>query len=69
MKIEYDKLCGMVYGRLTIIGFNGIINKKPYVICKCSCGNTVVVNLYSLRSGNTKSCGCIRSELLSKTKL
>lgn len=28
MKIEYDKLCGMVYGRLTIIGFNGIINKK-----------------------------------------
>lgn len=28
MKIEYDKLCGMVYGRLTIIGFNGIINKN-----------------------------------------
>lgn len=66
MRIEYDKLCGMVYGRLTVIGFKGTINKKPYVICKCSCGNTVVVNLYSLRSGNTKSCGCIRSELLSK---
>lgn len=31
-----------------------LLIKKPYVMCKCSCGNTIVVNLCSLRSGTRK---------------
>jgi hypothetical protein len=27
-------------------------------LCKCDCGNEVVVTTGNLRSGNTKSCGC-----------
>ena len=30
--------------------------------CKCDCGNTVVVRGENLKSGNTRSCGCIEKE-------
>jgi len=32
-------------------------------MCKCSCGNTKVIDQNSLRSGKTQSCGCIRKEV------
>ena len=31
-------------------------------LCRCDCGVEVVVRGYSLRSGNTKSCGCLSRE-------
>ena len=38
-------------------------DKTPVVMynCICSCGEKIVVSANNLRSGNTKSCGCIRS--------
>lgn len=30
--------------------------------CQCDCGNTTVVQSWSLVSGGTRSCGCIRKE-------
>jgi hypothetical protein len=32
--------------------------------CKCECGNYTVVNSSSLKTGNTKSCGCILNKRL-----
>lgn len=32
---------------------------------RCDCGNEKVVNGYTLRSGQSKSCGCLNSELAS----
>lgn len=40
--------------------------KKRRYLCKCDCGNETIVNITSLRSGNTKSCGCVNSERLVK---
>lgn len=34
----------------------------------CDCGNTQVVRLAALRSGNTTSCGCLRKEVVSGLK-
>lgn len=34
--------------------------------CLCDCGHVVVVKKQSLKSGNTKSCGCIRTESITK---
>ena len=48
------------FGNLVVLkevdkSYNGYIYK-----CKCDCGNEVSVLGSSLRSGNTKSCGCLR---------
>ena len=32
-------------------------------LCKCDCGNEVIVTTAELRSGDTKSCGCLKREL------
>ena len=31
-------------------------------LCKCICGNEIVVDGRRLRTGNTKSCGCLKQE-------
>ena len=32
---------------------------EPRWKCKCDCGNITIVNEYALKSGKTKSCGCL----------
>lgn len=52
------------HGRLTIIKRVGKAKRRqPLVECLCDCGNKKIVRLGNLRSGKTKSCGCIRREL------
>ena len=34
--------------------------------CRCDCGNEVIVYGHNLKTGNTKSCGCLNKELSSK---
>lgn len=33
-------------------------------LCRCDCGTETTVSVYSLRNGNTKSCGCLKIEKL-----
>jgi len=53
---------GEKYGRLTII--KELPNRK--VIAVCECGKEKEYFLLSLRSGASKSCGCLRSEVRTK---
>ena len=55
-------LTGMKYGRLTVVEFDRLQNHKTYWKCVCDCGLTVIATGNNLRSGNTKSCGCLRRE-------
>jgi hypothetical protein len=41
---------------------------KPYWVCICECGNLSSVSGDALRRNTTKSCGCLTSEVASKTK-
>lgn len=34
--------------------------------CKCDCGNIVTVSSSSLKQGDTKSCGCLKHDVLSQ---
>lgn len=34
--------------------------KKRMVLCRCVCGHEIIVRLEYLKSGHTKSCGCLR---------
>lgn len=62
IKIKKD-LTGQQYGKITVLGFfESDKDNKTYWDCKCSCGVKTVVRGDSLRSGNTKSCGCLLSE-------
>lgn len=40
-------------------------NEREF-ICKCDCGNIRRVKIPNLKSGNTKSCGCLEKELITK---
>jgi hypothetical protein len=61
-------LTGQKFGRLTVIRRveDQIYSNNqsiPCWECKCECGETTVVPGVSLRSGNTKSCGCLQREV------
>lgn len=53
------------YGRLTVIERVGKSYSFATWRCLCDCGNEVVVDSRSLRSGNTQSCGCLWREKMS----
>ena len=61
-------LTGMKFGRLTVIGRHGSNKRGDAMwLCRCECGNEVVVRGDSLRSGDTTSCGCLRKEKRRET--
>lgn len=56
-------LTGKRFGRLTVVSrAENSKSGKTRWRCKCDCGNECVVHGDSLKSGNTKSCGCVRRE-------
>lgn len=55
-------LTGERYGMLTVVSETSRVGKHRRYICRCDCGNEVPVKVDSLRSGNTKSCGCLKSK-------
>lgn len=61
-------LSGKVIGRLKVIERVPDKPVVPYWRCVCSCGNEVEVQGSNLRSGHTKSCGCLNNEKLSKRR-
>lgn len=65
---NFKDLTGQRFGRLTIISrandrLNPCGKKTIRWNCLCDCGNSCTVNATELRSGQTKSCGCLNSEL------
>lgn len=59
-------LVGEKYGRLTVVEFVKLQKHKTYWKCVCDCGLTVIATGNNLRSGNTKSCGCLKRERTMK---
>ena len=50
------------YGKLTVIELDEIKDHVAYWKCQCECGNIISVAGTHLRSGHTKSCGCLKSQ-------
>jgi len=57
-------LLGKVFGRWTVISFGGKhpAGKRLLWNCRCICGNIKAVNGDKLRNGDSRSCGCLKSE-------
>lgn len=60
--VNFLDLTGQRYGRLVVKDRAEDRNGMTYWVCKCDCGNTATVRAAYLRSGTTKSCGCLRHE-------
>lgn len=62
-------LIGHVFGRLTVIA-SIVVTHRGYRehrwVCRCACGVERVVLTGGLRSGSTKSCGCLKRDVLRK---
>lgn len=64
---RFEDLTGRRFGRLTVLerGDNETLSNghnQIRWICKCDCGNKVLVRGTSLKNGHTQSCGCIHSD-------
>ncbi|MFD1483938.1 alcohol dehydrogenase [Lacticaseibacillus baoqingensis] len=56
-------LTGQHFARLQVLHAQGRgKNGNVLWLCRCRCGNIVLVDGYRLRTGETKSCGCLRKE-------
>lgn len=59
---------GNTYGRLYVL--ERVENNKrgdAQWKCKCECGNEVIVTGVALRSGHTRSCGCLQKDKVRQT--
>lgn len=58
-------LIGSVFGKLTILSVVDKTEGKTEVFCRCSCGTEGQFKLNTLKTGNTTSCGCAKTEMLN----
>lgn len=57
---------GQRFDRLTVIARASNIGRHAGWLCKCECGNELIVPAGSLRTGNVRSCGCLLRDTRSK---
>ena len=71
-RIMPEDMISKVFGRLTVLSESEPLFTKAGTridtwMCSCKCGSNIVVRGASLRNGKTKSCGCLRLELLAQS--
>ncbi len=60
----FQDLTGKKFGRLKVLALAPKSSPgKTRWKCACDCGSNSIVESAQLKSGNTKSCGCLRDEL------
>lgn len=60
---NFIDITGQKFRRLYVVCFVGLNHRKEAVWqCKCDCGNEINVRSHPLRTGHTKSCGCLKRE-------
>lgn len=65
-----NDLKGQKFGRLLVVDeaeyYTKSGSKQKGYLCQCDCGNRKVISSSSLKSGKTKSCGCLIREFNAK---
>lgn len=62
-----DNLTGKRFGRLVVTGFAGVnCHGQSLWDCQCDCGRTNRVRGNNLKTGEVRSCGCLRKEMMSR---
>lgn len=64
---RFADLTGKKFGRLCVVGLaERDKHNRIRWICKCDCGNRIIVSSSHLNSGHTQSCGCLQRERTSE---
>jgi hypothetical protein len=64
LQLKRRDLTGQKFGRWTVVAFAGVNQRRNACwLCRCDCGEQKVVEGKNLRSGNSRSCGCLSDEL------
>jgi hypothetical protein len=59
-------MTGQRFGKLLVMRRASDVGVKPVKwLAICDCGNRTTVGGSKLRTGHTKSCGCLRAEMTS----
>ena len=67
MARKREDLTGRRYGRLTVIERRGSDKQRRALwLCRCDCGNEIIVRGDSLKSESTMSCGCYNKEKIKE---
>lgn len=63
-------LVGQRFGKLIVIKLSDKKNNRNIKMweCKCDCGATCYATTNSLKTNNTRSCGCLQKEIASQLK-
>lgn len=64
--VRSSVMAGDVFGRLTIDSFLEVRGRKRFWSCRCLCGNIIETSTGQLRSGKTRSCGCLKIDNQTK---
>ena len=59
-----EELVGQRFGRLVVTA-KAPPSKPPKLICQCDCGKTSTPTAFDLRTGASRSCGCLLLEVLA----
>ena len=64
---SWRNIKGKRFGRLMVLEEypKRNISQSSKWLCKCDCGRTKIIDGTSLRSGMSRSCGCLQKEMLS----
>lgn len=66
---KIKNITGKIFGRLIVLSYSHVDeNRKACWNCICSCGKKVIIMGESLRTRNTRSCGCLKIDIMKKTK-
>ena len=60
MGVRREDLMGRKFGMLTVVAEAPKDSRFVQWVCDCDCGGNTVVRSNNLKTGNTRSCGCMK---------
>lgn len=64
-----SRIIGKRFGRLEVVErVSPPMTPNPEFLCKCDCGGSKIVKYNNLKKNATKSCGCLKLEVLSELR-
>ena len=68
MASEVIDISNQRFGRLVVLNFHHTEKRVTFWECQCDCGKKRIIRKSALISKATKSCGCLKTEMIKLKK-